>query len=185
MPYAFMRAVEETVHATLQQGLCGWQVSDYTVTLTHSGYWARQSHAHGSFDKSMSSTAGDFRNLTPLVLMSALRKAGTRVFEPVHRISLEIPAETYGAVLPVLAQLRAVPHPPTVHGPSYLLEAMIPAARVHELQQRLPTLTSGEGVLESTFDHYQAVRGSVLTRPRTDADPLDRTSYLLRVQRRG
>ncbi len=94
--------------------------------------------------------------------MSALRKAGTRVFEPVHRISLEIPAETYGAVLPVLAQLRAVPHPPTVHGPSYLLEAMIPAARVHELQQRLPTLTSGEGVLESTFDHYQAVRGSVL-----------------------
>jgi len=60
MPYAFMRAVEETVHATLQLGLCGWQVSDYTVTLTHSGYWARQSHAHGSFDKSMSSTAGDF-----------------------------------------------------------------------------------------------------------------------------
>lgn len=132
----------------------------------------------------MSGTAGDFRNLTPLVLMSALRQAGTRVFEPVHRALLEIPAQTYGAVLPVLAQLRAVPLPPTVQGASYLLEAMIPAARVHQLQQRLPTLTSGEGVVEAVFDHYQEVRGSAPTRPRTDADPLDRRSYLLRVQRR-
>ncbi|MGI8681661.1 MAG: GTP-binding protein [Mycobacteriales bacterium] len=184
MPYAFMRAVEETVDMTLQQGLAGWQVTDCTVTLTHSGYWPRQSHAHGTFDKSMSSTAGDFRGLTPLVLMSALQRAGTGVHEPVHRFALEIPAETYGAVLPVLAQLRAVPHPPTEHGTTYLLAGTIPAARVHDLRQRLPTLTSGEGVLESAFDHYQPVHGAAPTRPRTGADPLDRRAYLLRVQRR-
>jgi ribosomal protection tetracycline resistance protein len=58
MPYAFMRAVEESVRETLQQGLYGWAVPDCVVTMTHSGYWARQSHAHGTFDKSMSSTAG-------------------------------------------------------------------------------------------------------------------------------
>jgi hypothetical protein len=39
------------------------------ATMTHSGYWPRQSHAHATFDKSMSSTAGTFRLLTPLVLM--------------------------------------------------------------------------------------------------------------------
>ena len=50
---------------------------DCAVTMTHSGYAARQSHAHGVFDKSMSSTAGDFRALTPIVLMRALRRAGT------------------------------------------------------------------------------------------------------------
>ncbi len=184
MPYAFMRAIEETVHATLQQGLSGWQVTDCTVTLTHSGYWARQSHSHGTFDKSMSSTAGDFRGLTPLVLMTALLRAGTKVYEPVHRFVLEVPAETYGVVLPVLVSLRAVPQPPTARDTSYLLEGTIPAARVHELSQRLPKLTSGEGVLESAFDHYQPVHGPVPTRPRTDADPLDRSAYLLRVQRR-
>ncbi len=184
MPYAFMRAVEETVHTTLQQGLAGWRVTDCMVTLTHSGYWARQSHAHGTFDKSMSSTAGDFRGLTPLVLMSALQQAGTTVYEPVHRFTLEIPAATYGAVLPVLAQLRAVPHPPTAHGTTYLLEGTIPAARVHSLRQRLPTLTSGEGALESVFDRYQPAQGSAPTRPRTDADPLDRRAYLLHLQRR-
>ncbi len=70
MPIALMRAVEETVADTLRQGVHGWQVTDCTVTLTHSGYYPRQSHAHAVFDKSMSSTAGDFRNLTPLVLMT-------------------------------------------------------------------------------------------------------------------
>ena len=77
-------------------------VPDCTVTMTHSGYWPRQSSAHGVFDKSMSSTAGDFRRLTPLVLMAALRQAGTTVYEPLHRFELEFPADTLGAVLPAL-----------------------------------------------------------------------------------
>ncbi|MDQ3480222.1 MAG: TetM/TetW/TetO/TetS family tetracycline resistance ribosomal protection protein, partial [Actinomycetota bacterium] len=100
MPSSFFKAVQDTVTETLQQGIYGWQVTDCTVTITHSGYWARQSHSHGSFDKSMSSTAGDFRNLTPLVLMDALRAAGTRVYEPVHRFHLDIPAAAFGSILP-------------------------------------------------------------------------------------
>jgi ribosomal protection tetracycline resistance protein len=184
MPFAFFRAVEETVEQTLRQGLYGWQVTDCVVTMTHSGYWPRQSHAHQGFDKSMSSTAGDFRNLTPLVLMSALRQAGTQVYEPIHRIQLDIPADTLGPVLPVLARLRAVPHAPVVRGSSCTLDGEIPAARVHELQQQLPALTRGEGVLESAFDHYQPVRGANPTRPRTDHNPLNRKEYLLHVQRR-
>jgi ribosomal protection tetracycline resistance protein len=184
MPFSFFKAVEETVMETLHQGIHGWQVTDCTVTMTHSGYWARQSHAHAVFDKSMSSTAGDFRNLTPLVLMSALKQAGTRVYEPMHRFRLELPADTFGAILPVLAQLRAVPRAPAPRGSSYLLEGEIPAARVHELQRQLPALTRGDGVLESAFDHYQPVRGAIPTRPRTDHNPLDRKAYLLHVLRR-
>lgn len=183
MPFALMRAIEETVHLTLRQGLYGWQVPDCVVVLTHTGYWPRQSHMHGSFDKSMSSTAGDFRNLTPLVLMQALRRAGTQVCEPVHTFTLELPAASYGAVLPVLGQLRAVPSAPSSHGGTYLLTGVTPAARVHELQQRLPGLTSGEGVLESAFSHYALAEGCP-SRPRTDANPLDRAVYLLHVQRR-
>ena len=90
MPYAFFAAVQDTVTETLGQGLHGWQVTDCVVTMTHSGYSPRQSHAHATFDKSMSSTARDFRQLTPLVLMDALTQAGTRVYEPMHRFYLEI-----------------------------------------------------------------------------------------------
>jgi len=184
MPFSFFKAVEDTVRATLHQGIHGWQVTDCTVTMTHSGYYPRQSHAHAVFDKSMSSTAGDFRNLTPLVLMSALEQAGTRVYEPMHRFRLDVPADTLGAVLPVLARLRAVPRTPATRGSWYLLEGEIPAARVHELQQALPALTRGEGVLECAFDHYQPVRGPVPTRPRSDHNPRNREEYLLHVMRR-
>jgi ribosomal protection tetracycline resistance protein len=184
IPLSFHQAVEDTVRETLHQGLYGWEVTDCTVTMTHSGYWARQSHAHGSFDASMSSTAGDFHNLTPLVLMSALQQAGTMVSEPIHRFHLEVPADALGPIFPALARLGAVPRIPEVRGSSYLLEGVIPAARVHELQQWLPALTRGEGILESAFDCYQPVRGTIPTRRRTDHNPLSRKEYLLRVTRR-
>ena len=184
MPYAFFRAVEDTVRETLGQGLHGWEVIDCTVTMTHSGYWPRQSHAHATFDKSMSSTARDFRQLTPLVLMDALAQAGTRVHEPIHRFHLEIPADTLGPLSPVLARLRAIPRSTALRGPACLLEGEIPAARVHDLERQLPALTRGEGVLESAFDHYQPVNGPPPARPRTDHDPLDRKQYLLTVLRR-
>ncbi|WP_327709000.1 TetM/TetW/TetO/TetS family tetracycline resistance ribosomal protection protein [Streptomyces sp. NBC_00464] len=185
MPYSLMRAVEETVVETLGQGLYGWRVTDCTVTMTHSGYWPRQSHSHAVFDKSMSSTAGDFRNLTPLVLMAALRQAGTTVYEPMHRFRAEFPADTLGPLLPVLAHLRAVPGPPSVDGAHCVLEGEIPAARVHELQQRLPGLTRGEGLLETAFDTHRPVTGAAPRRSRTDHNPLNRKEYLLHKVRRA
>ena len=184
MPVAFFKAVEETVHETLRQGLHGWQVTDAVVTLTHTGYWPRQSHAHAHFDKSMSSTAGDFRSLTPLVLMAALRQAGTTVHEPMHRFRLEAPADTAGPLLPALVRLRAIPRAPATRGSSCVLEGEIPAARVHALERQLPGLTRGEGVLDCAFGHYQPVRGAIPARPRTDHNPLDRKEYLLHVTRR-
>jgi ribosomal protection tetracycline resistance protein len=183
LPFSFLKAVKETVHESLRQGIYGWQVTDITVTMTHSGYYPRQSHAHAHFDKSMSSTAGDFRSLTPLVLMDALSEAGTRVFEPMHRFLLEIPADTPGAVLPMLAKLLAVPLEQTTRGTLCVVEGDVPAAAVHRLQQQLPALTRGEGILESAFDHYQLVRGEIPVRPRSDHNPLNRKEYLLHVAR--
>src|SRR6266536_2988259 len=168
----FRQAVEDTVQETLHQGLHGWRVTDCTVTMTQSGY------------VSPASTARDFRLLTPLVLMSALKQAGTIVCEPIHRFHLEVPADTIGPILPVLARLRAVPRTPAMRGSTCTLEGEIPAARVHELQQQLRGLTRGEGMLEFAFDHYEPVRDAIPTRSRTDHNPLSRKEYLLHVRRR-
>ncbi|CAM5703907.1 elongation factor G [Streptomyces griseorubiginosus] len=157
MPYAFFRAVEDTVRETLGEGLYGWPVPDCAVTMTHSGYSPRQSHAHQGFNKAMSSTGADFRGVTPVVLAEALRRAGTRVHEPLHRFRLEAPADTLGALLPVLAALRAVPENTVVREETCRVEGVVPAARLHELEQRLPGLTRGEGEMESAFGHYAAV----------------------------
>ena len=183
LPFSFLKAVKETVYESLGQGIYGWQVTDMTVTMTHSGYYPRQSHAHAHFDKSMSSTAGDFRNLTPLVLMDALSQAGTQVYEPMHRFLLELPADTLGATLPALAKLLAIPIEQRTKGALTVVEGHVPAAAVHRLQQQLPGLTRGEGTLESAFDHYQLVRGEIPSRPRSDHNPLNRKEYLLHVAR--
>jgi ribosomal protection tetracycline resistance protein len=185
MPLAFFAAVEDTVRQTLRQGLYGWEVTDCQVAMTHSGYLAKHSLGHQRFTKSMSSTGEDFRKLTPLVLMDALRQARTVVCEPIHRFRLEVPDDTLGTVLPVLARLEAVPGVPARRGPSYRLEGEVPAARIHELQQQLSALTRGEGVLETAFDRYRPVRGPFPTRPRTDHNPLDRREYLRHALRRA
>jgi ribosomal protection tetracycline resistance protein len=185
MPYSFFRAVEDTVEETLHQGLHGWEVTDCRVTMTRCGYWPRQSAMHAGFDKSMSSTAGDFRNLTPLVLMAALAEAGTEVLEPWHRFRLEVPADTLGPLLPAVSRLGAVPLDTVARGSSYVVEGDVPAAMLHALTRALPGLTHGEGVLESAFDRYAPVRGRTPSRPRSDHNPLDRVAYLRRVQRRA
>ena len=184
MPSAFFTAVREAVTATLRHGRHGWPVTGCVVTMTRSGYWPRQSHAHATFDKSMSSTGRDFRHLTPLVLVSALRRAGTTVCEPVHAFQLEIPADTLDAVLPALARADGVAHEQVVRGALAELTGTVPAARVHGLRRLLPGLTRGEAVLESRFDHHRPVRGPAPTRPRPSIDPWRRKEYLLQVDRR-
>ncbi|AZM50082.1 GTP-binding protein [Streptomyces sp. WAC 06738] len=184
MPYAFFKAVEDTVRATLRQGLSGWEIPDVRVTMTHSGYWPRQSHAHQGFSKAMSSTGADFRGITPLVLADALKRAGTRVHEPVQCFRLEAPEDAVPALWPVFAALAAVVDGQEVRGGVAVLEGEVPAARVHGLERRLPGLTRGEGVLETSFGRYREVRGPAPARPRTDHNPLDRKEYLLHVQRR-
>ena len=74
-------------------------------------------------------------------------------------IRLELPADTLGPVLPVIARLGGVPGAPVLRGATCMLVGDVPAARVHELRQRLPGLTRGEALLDTAFDRYEPVSG--------------------------
>ena len=100
------------------------------------------------------------RSRTPIVLLEALRRAGTTVYEPLHRFALEFPADTLAPVLPVLGRLGAVPEMPVLRDDGFLLEGTIPAQNVYALQQLLPGLTRGEGVIESAFERYEVMARS-------------------------
>jgi len=166
LPLAFYRAIEETVYETFTQGLSGWEVTDCTVTLTHVGF------------SSPVSTAGDFRKLTPLVLMQALRSAGTEVCEPVEAFDLEIPEETFGAVSGVLVNARATMRNAFREGTSYRVICTIPTAELRAVEQQLPALTRGDGSWVSSFAGYVPVSGDAPVRTRTGPDPLNRAHYL-------
>jgi ribosomal protection tetracycline resistance protein len=186
MPKAFFIAIEETVKEVLREGVYGWQVTDCIVTLTRTGYYPRQSHAHANFDKSMSSTAGDFRNMTPLALMQALKEADTHVDEPMNRFELDVPQTVLAQVMQGLTDAEArLNRPPTTNKEIVKLEGLIPARRTFEFERSAPDLTGGEGVFVTEFGEYQAVQGIIPARKRTDNNPLDRQEYLRRTFSRG
>ena len=168
----FQAALEETTRRTLEQGLRGWPVIDVRVTATRTGYHAPLT------------TVADFRKLLPLVLMSALRASGTVVCEPIQRFELDGPADTLGPVLGALGRFGAVPERQEARGDAYVVGGLLPAARLRDLEQALPGLTRGEGVVETTFAGYRPVAGPPPARARWDDNPLDRAEYLLRVERR-
>jgi ribosomal protection tetracycline resistance protein len=177
----FADAMEQYVRQTLQEGLFGWQVSDCVVAMTESNY----SSADGPpATRGPLSSAADFRRLTPLVLMQALKRAGTVVCEPTVRVSLEIPTELIAATMPALARLGAAIEPPSLQGKLSTIKAVLPAAQADELQRQLPGLTGGEGVLEFSFAGYQPVSGDQPTRRRTMPNPLNFNEYMMHLNRR-
>jgi ribosomal protection tetracycline resistance protein len=168
----FQSALGETARSAFEQGLYGWQVIDVRVTVTRCGYAAPLT------------TPSDYRKLLPLVLMAALKDAGTEVCEPIQHFELDGPADTLGVVLGTLGKLGAVPEKQETDQDAYVISGLIPAARLKELEPALPGLTRGEGVVETTFAGYRPVAGPPPTRARWDNNPLDRAEYLLRVERR-
>jgi len=171
LPLAFYRAVEETVYETLGQGLRGWEVTDCTVTLTHAGF------------NSILSTAGDFRKLTPLVLLQALQAAGTEVCEPVEELEVELPEDTFGAVCGALVNARATIRNAFRDGPSYRIVCEIPTAELRGVEQQLPGLTRGDGSWGSSFAGHVPVSGDPPVRARVGPNPLNRAQYLADVAR--
>jgi ribosomal protection tetracycline resistance protein len=165
----FATSMRRIVDDTFAEGLRGWRVVDCNVTMTRSDY------------RPPGTGRRDFRYLAPLVLMAALRAAGTAVCEPVHRYRLEIPGDTLGIVAQALARSEAATQSIRMGATTCELEGHIAAVRLHDFYRLLPGLTQGEGLLESVFDHYRPIRGEQPTRPRTDRDPLNRGEYLRRV----
>ena len=155
--------------------------------MTSSGYWPRQSHAHATFDRNMSSVANDFRLLTPLVLAAAIRQADTTVCEPVHRFHLEAPADAVAGLTRLLSEAGALvdSREPIDADRSVAVRGLVPAASVPVIGRLLPGLTNGDGFIESAFDCYRPVTGQAPDRERAVPDPYDRANYLRHITGRA
>ncbi|MCQ6567328.1 TetM/TetW/TetO/TetS family tetracycline resistance ribosomal protection protein [Bacillus mycoides] len=169
LPLAFHKAIEDTVFQTLKQGLFGWEVTDIIVTLTHTGY------------ASPITTASDFRNLTPLVLMDALKQAKTCVFEPINEFELTVPEHAISTAMYKLAAIPATFAEPTLHNDSYHLTGSLPVAKTEDFKRMLHSFTEGEGIFITKPTGFTKLTAPFPTRKRVDYNPLNRKDYLLRV----
>ncbi|MDC6157167.1 tetracycline resistance ribosomal protection protein [Bacillus albus] len=171
LPLAFHKAIEDTIFQTLKQGLYGWEVTDIIVTLTHTGY------------ASPVTTASDFRNLTPLVLMNALKQAKTCVYEPVNEFELTVPEHAVSTAMYKLAAIPATFSQPIFNNDSYHLTGSLPVAKTENFKRMLHSFTEGEGIFIMKPAGYKELKAPFPTRKRVDNNPLNRKDYLLHVLR--
>ncbi|MCX9098392.1 TetM/TetW/TetO/TetS family tetracycline resistance ribosomal protection protein [Bacillus anthracis] len=169
LPLAFHKAIEDTVFQTLKQGLYGWEVTDISVTLTHTGY------------ASPVTTASDFRNLTPLVLMDALKQAETYVYEPVNEFELTVPEHAISTAMYKLAAIPATFAEPIFNNDSYQLTGSLPVAKTENFKRMLHSFTEGEAVFITKPAGFTKIMAPFPTRKRVDNNPLNRKDYLLHV----
>lgn len=169
LPLAFHKAIEDTVFQTLKQGLYGWEVTDISVTLTHTGY------------ASPVTTASDFRNVTPLVLMDALKKAETYVYEPVNAFELTVPEQAISTAMYKLAAIPATFAEPIFNNDSYKLTGSLPVAKTEHFKRMLHSFTEGEGIFTTKPAGFTKLMAPLPTRKRVDYNPLNRKDYLLHV----
>ncbi|HDR7798355.1 TPA: tetracycline resistance ribosomal protection protein [Bacillus tropicus] len=169
LPLAFHKAIEDTVFQTLKQGLYGWEVTDIIVTLTHTGY------------ASPVTTASDFRNLTPLVLMDALKQAETYVYEPVNEFELTVPEHAISTAMYKLAAIPATFAEPIFNNDSYQLTGSLPVAKTENFKRMLHSFTEGEGIFTTRPAGFTKLTTPFPTRKRVDYNPLNRKDYLLHV----
>jgi ribosomal protection tetracycline resistance protein len=170
LPTSFHDAIRQTVQRSLQQGLFGWPMTDVCVTVTETAY------------SSVSSTAGDFRRLTPLPLFEALARAGTGVYEPLHRFDVEVPPDCVGPVLSALTRHEAEIEQSAPLGPGWQIRGQLPLRHIHAVRQALPGLTRGEAAWTAVPGDDRAVTGPAPTAERTDGNPLDEQAYLRHVR---
>jgi ribosomal protection tetracycline resistance protein len=164
---AFAGMMAGYIRAALAEGLHGWEVTDCVVTVVRSGYQAP------------TTTAADFRRLTPVVLMRALAKGGTAVCEPLALARVEVPVDAVGPVLSVLGRAGATVTGQTPERDLVTVTALLPATAVPAVQRQLPGTTSGEGSIETDFGGYRPVTaGPVPERDRTAPDPRNLDEYL-------
>jgi len=155
---SFVEHMTQYIEAALEAGRFGWQVTDCTVTMTECGYYASDGPTKPSGGTTRT-VAADFRKLTPFVLRRALEQAKTVVCEPMIRTRIEVPSDSLGVVLAAVARLGGAVEPSSQRGELATVETVMPAARLPDLQHRLPALTAGEAVVETSFAGYALVGG--------------------------
>ncbi|MEO7117695.1 MAG: translation factor GTPase family protein [Candidatus Limnocylindrales bacterium] len=143
----FAKALSDYTEESLREGPHGWQVTDCLVTVWDSGYVRT------------GSTARDFRMLAGQVVRTALERAGTVVCQPMTLVTLEVPAASAPGVMKVLGQVGSRVTGQFSTTDVATISAVLDASAVEEIKQRLPGLTSGQGLLEFEFGGYQPVDG--------------------------
>ncbi|MBQ5592580.1 MAG: TetM/TetW/TetO/TetS family tetracycline resistance ribosomal protection protein [Clostridia bacterium] len=166
--YRYQSHIRTSFNSCLEQGLYGWEVTDFKCTLVGGEHHTIHTHPL------------DFFVCTPMAFMNGLSEIGSTVLEPLLKIRVTAPEELSGKVFSEIIKMGGEYDAPVIRSGIATLEAIVPVATSMNFPERLATLSSGKAVLSQSFYGYRECRdGEEHISPRRGVNPLDRSKWIL------
>jgi len=163
--------IERTIPKTLEQGIKGWEVTDIKITLTEGE------------DHEMHSRPGDFILATPMGIIRALEKSGTKLLEPVLSFEIKAPEEFLGSIASDLTTMRAEFANPEFKNGNFILCGKAPAATSSNYSIKLASTTGGKGKIKFSFSGYnECPNDQGQEREYKGVSPLNESKWILHAR---
>lgn len=166
--YRYQSHIRTSFNSCLEQGLYGWEVTDFKCTLVGGEHHTIHTHPL------------DFFVCTPMAFMNGLSEIGSTILEPLLKIRVTAPEELSGKIFSEIIKMGGEYDTPVIRSGIATLEAIVPVATSMNFPERLATLSSGKAVLSQNFYGYRECRDSEEhINPRRGVNPLDRSKWIL------
>ncbi len=166
--YRYQSHIRTSFNSCLEQGLYGWEVTDFKCTLIGGEHHTIHTHPL------------DFFVCTPMAFMNGLSEIGSTILEPLLKIRVTAPEELSGKVLSEIVRMGGEYDAPVIRSGNVSLEAVVPVATSMDFPTRLAVLSSGKAVLNQSFYGYRECKdGLEHINPRRGVNPLDRSKWIL------
>ena len=170
----YQNEVEDTVPLSLKEGVLGWEVTDVKVTLI------------GGRSTQLATKPSDFRAVTPIAVMNALKVAGTILLEPIQEYELNISRDEAGMVIKDLIAMRASMDEQSVVEERFIIKGIIPVATSMEYPVKIASLSQGRSTFKTKFLGYRECPLEYgRSKQRKTVDPSDRENYILSISRKN
>lgn len=166
--YRYQSHIHRSFESSLEQGLHGWEVTDFKCTLIGGEHHTIHTHPL------------DFFVATPMAFMNTLTNCGSQLLEPLLQMRIIAPHDLSGKLISEIVRGGGEYEQPFVRNDIMTLEAIVPFANFMDFPQKLASLSSGKGVLSTRFHGYrECPQGQGSDCPRRGVDPRDTSKWIL------
>lgn len=166
--YRYQSHIRTSFNTCLEQGLHGWEVTDFKCTLVGGEHHTIHTHPL------------DFFVCTPMAFMNGLSEIGSTILEPLLKIRIIAPEDFSGKIFSEIIKTGGEYDSPVIRSGMVTIEAIVPVATSMNLPERLAAMTSGKAVLSQSFHGYRECNdGLEHINPRNGVNPLDRSKWIL------
>jgi ribosomal protection tetracycline resistance protein len=139
----YQKEVEQTVPIALREGLMGYEVTDIKVTLI------------GGKSTKLATQPSDFRAVTPIAIMKALKEAGTKLLEPIQEYEINISKDEAGIVMKHLMTMRASMEEQIIIGDRFIIKGIVPVATSMDYSVTVASFSQGRSSYKTRFLGYR------------------------------